>query len=383
MLQRRQRDSKKGREFRGLAAQLSYAGTQMRLAAAIFGFCVFLPAAPAQTRFSSENAYNPIPSPDGKKIVAVRTGWHRPGGSGGLGRSNLRSDVIVLDRAGRLLSANSLADRFVADWKPEGIVLFRDWSYSLIGDDGRIRQQGRVCPIQSSPARISACVERVAYLSTAGNFVWVRPKPGDSVLVTPAGELSPHHREGELGEWVTPSPDERFIAAGPSRRGESLSVYDLRTKTWFDLGRILIHPDDAWNWMEPSWNPSFPDNSQLAFFTAEGLTVSTPNGKRRRVLLNPGEPSGLAVPSPDGRAIAYATFASRVRQDGGGNSPVWNCTGIWMVRLDDPTHSRRVTGPAPASTYDLRWLDNENPVFDRIERGFPPKAELWTVAAGR
>src|SRR6266404_5591451 len=101
---------------------------------------LLLTTAIAQIQLSNENAYNPVPSPDGTKIAAVRTGWHRRGGSGGLGRSNLLSEVIVLDRTGRTLSTRSLADSFVADWSGDGIVSFRDWSYALISEDGSIRQ---------------------------------------------------------------------------------------------------------------------------------------------------------------------------------------------------------------------------------------------------
>src|SRR5947209_4962008 len=92
----------------------------------------------AQTQLSDENAYNPIPSPDGLKVAAVRTGWHREGGSGGLGRSNLKSDLIVLDRSGRTISPLFQADRFLADWNRSGIVSFRDWSYSLLSEQGRV-----------------------------------------------------------------------------------------------------------------------------------------------------------------------------------------------------------------------------------------------------
>jgi Tol biopolymer transport system component len=135
--------------------------------------------------------------------------------------------------------------------------------------------------------------------------------------------------------------------------------------------------------MEASWNPWFPDSSQLAFFTTEGLIVATPDGKRKRVVLRTQEPAGLAVPSPDGRAIAYATFASRPRPAGGENARIWNCGGIWVVGVDEGSHPRRVTGQTPDSTYDLRWLDNEHLVFDRVEMGFGPKAQIWTVAVDR
>jgi hypothetical protein len=211
--------------------------------------------------------------------------------------------------------------------------------------------------------------------------VWVHPQFGDSALITPRGELSPHHHEKFLGEWLAPSPDEHYIAVGPPRLGRSLEVYDLAKKMWAGLGAAVIHPDEGWDWMEPNWSPWFADSSRLTFFTAEGLTISSPDGKRKRVVLRTAEPAGLAVPSPDGRAIAYATFASGPQTSGAGNMPIWNCTGIWVVGVEEPSSPRRLVEQTPSLTYDLRWLDNGHLVFDRIEKGFPPRARLWTVAA--
>lgn len=358
----------------------------MRLIAAVITLLLCLAIAAAQNLLSEENAYNPVPSPDGRKIAAVRTGWFRPGGSGGLGRSNLLSEVIILDRTGRALSPRPLADSFVADWNRDGIVSFRGWSYALISENGEIRQQGRVCGKELVLTPNSGCVERVAYVPRVGGFVWVHQKFGDSALITPLGELSPHHHEKFLGEWLVPSPDQRYIAAGPGRLGLSLNIYDFRKKSWIELGALgaaIVHPDRGWDWMEPNWSPWFADTSQLAFFTSEGLVVISPDGKRKRVVLHTEEPAGLAVPSPDGRAIAYATFASRRRTPGDVYNLIWNCTGIWVVGLDPPSQPRRLTGPTPSETYDLRWLDNGLLVFDRIEEGIPPRARLWTVAVDR
>jgi hypothetical protein len=350
---------------------------KMRFVGAVFASLTIVSSAVAQTQLSVENAYNPIPSPDGKKIVAVRTGWFRPGGSGGLGRSNLQSEIIVLDRTGRTLA--TLTDSFVADWKKEGIVSFRDWSYALLSENGSTREGGRTCPQET----LRECVERVAYLSTQGSFLWVRQKWGDSVLITPQGEFSPPYKEKFLGEWLAPSPDERYVAAGPGPLGKSLTIYDSREKVWHDLGAVVIHPDVDWTWMEPSWSPWFADGSRLVFFTADGLVASTPDGKQRSVLLRTQEPAGLAVPSPDGRAIAYATFMSAPRPNGIGSPPTFYTTGIWIVDVQGESQPRRLTGPGVTSTYDLRWLDNQHLVFDRIEQLRLPKAQLWMVAVDR
>src|SRR5438105_15270490 len=74
----------------------------------------------------TENAYNPIPSPDGKMIAYVRTGrWEK--GSGGFGQSNLRSEVKVMDSHGQILTDTPLAETFLAGWTSDGkhIICYR------------------------------------------------------------------------------------------------------------------------------------------------------------------------------------------------------------------------------------------------------------------
>ncbi|HTR38071.1 MAG TPA: hypothetical protein VMH80_19315 [Bryobacteraceae bacterium] len=225
----------------------------------------------------------------------------------------------------------------------------------------------------------------MAYLSTINSFVWVFEKFDDSVLMTPRGDLSSHHHEGFLGDSLAPSPDERYIAAGPVHLSRSLHIYDLREKAWIELGTATIHPDPDWNFMEPSWSPWFADSSQLTFFDTDGLVVSSPDGHQRRVVLRAEEPAGLAAPSPDGRRIAYATFTSRPRTAGPRNQPIWSCSGIWVVGLQATSQPRRLVGPASDLTYDLRWLDNEHLVFDRIDTAtlISPKARIWIVDVPR
>ena len=70
--------------------------------------------APRETLLSTENAYNPIPSPDGKYVAYVRTGWSRQGGSGGFGRSNLVSEVAVIDASGSLAGKSPAAEGLIA-----------------------------------------------------------------------------------------------------------------------------------------------------------------------------------------------------------------------------------------------------------------------------
>jgi len=340
--------------------------------------------AAAQVQLSDENAYNPIPSPDGSKIVAVRAGW---GGGivSGLGRSNLISELVVLDLAGHLSSPRPLGVGFVADWGGAGIVSFRDWSYALLSADGAVLQGGHVCagPTIRHPMP-TRCAERVAYVTSAHAFISVSQESGNQALVTSRADFSTHHHGKDLDDLLALSPDERYVAVGPDRPRRLLSVYDVQGRAWVDLGDIVVSPDRGWDWMKPSWSPWFADSSQLAFFTDEGLIVSSPDGRHRRVVLHTREPAGLAVPSPDGRLIAYATFASRPpAANAMGNLPVWNCSGIWVVGTQASSEPVRVAGPSPESTLGLRWLGNERLVFDRVEEGFPPKARVWLADVPR
>ena len=95
---------------------------------------------------TEENAYNPIPSPDGKYVGYVRVGWGSLGGSGGFGRSNLASDVkiIRMDRTGG--SRTVAEDFFVrldaredADWCASA-----HWKYAVVTLDGKKEIEGHI-----------------------------------------------------------------------------------------------------------------------------------------------------------------------------------------------------------------------------------------------
>jgi hypothetical protein len=71
-----------------------------------------------ETLYSDLNAYNPIPNASGTTVAFIRTGWGRPGGSGGFGRSNLMSFLEFAGRDGKPLahpSVDAFLDRWVDD----------------------------------------------------------------------------------------------------------------------------------------------------------------------------------------------------------------------------------------------------------------------------
>jgi Tol biopolymer transport system component len=122
-----------------------------------------------ETLLSTDNAYNPVPSPDGRYIAYVRTGW---GGSGGFGRSNLLSEVMVIDENAVPTTAKPLADMFLSSWTPDGneVVCFRDWEYALVTKDGKRVMEGR---IPNDPDKDPA-TEWTAYSPSLASVVWSR-----------------------------------------------------------------------------------------------------------------------------------------------------------------------------------------------------------------
>ena len=101
---------------------------------------------PSETLLSAtENAYNPIPSPDGSMIAYVGTGrWEQ--GSGGMGRSNLASYVKIMDAQGRILTDKPLAEAFIAGWTADGrnLVCYRDHKYFLISTGGEKSKEAEI-----------------------------------------------------------------------------------------------------------------------------------------------------------------------------------------------------------------------------------------------
>jgi Tol biopolymer transport system component len=334
---------------------------------------------PRETLLSTDTAYNPIPSPDGKLIAYVRTGWGRPGGSGGFGRSNLVSDVAIIDAAGMPVTKAPLSDLFLSGWTPEGtrLVCYRDWEYALISLDGTRATQGRI-PERSLG---HAASEWVSFSPSRATLVWSRQvdashgmiESPDATIVS-AGWL--------IGQRVVPSPDGRYFAVFGESAESHLWVYDTQLESWTDLAKIRIHPDSNWSYIQPSWNPWFADGSRVVYFSDSVLTVSSPDGRLKTEIRIDAE-AGLAIPSPDGLSVAFATFEPRpmhTRPD----LSFWGNSTIWVVSPVPGARPRAVTRKNPDETYDLRWLNNEALVFDRIaDESFYQHARLWKAGVPR
>jgi hypothetical protein len=326
----------------------------------------------------SENAYNPIPSPDGRFIAYVATGWGRRfpneiAFSGG--RSVLVSDVELMDPFGKVLTRYFARRNFLAGWTPDSkaVVCYRDWRYSLVAISGQILEAGEI------PETPAGRYERVAFLSDIRRVAWLEPDPAPNqigaFLRTATERLFHLDHKGMLA----PSPDGRYLAV-VSSPGEALWVYDRVLLHWAHLGSVAIHPAEDWGYIMPSWDPWFADSSRLVFFSGSNLIVSSPDGEIKQILLKTDQPAGLAVPSPNGESVSYVTFKSRAMK----NRPdlkFWADTVVWVTPTVEGGIPRALTEADSATTSGLRWLGDDSLVFDRIDENvMAMHARIWKVS---
>jgi Tol biopolymer transport system component len=309
-------------------------------------------------------------------IAYVRTGkWDK--GSGGFGRSNLGSEVMVMDIHGRRLTEKPLAETFLAGWTPDGkhLICYRDYEYLLVSLDGR---KSREALFSYVPDRS----ERATYLPGSDEMVFVQHlyQPPRGVIRTVVKEVA-RNEEAQIGRMLVPSPDGRYIAAIDVTRwaDDLLWVYDTQNKSWSNLGRMTIHPYSDWDWMKATWNPWFADSSHLAFISGSAVVISTPDGKKKQSIIDPGGNIGLATPSPDGKLIAYVTFDATLNKEQP-HWTFWGNTTLWVVPTTPKAQARAVTKKAPETTYCVRWINANEIVFDRLpHEPFGNNSRLWKV----
>jgi hypothetical protein len=331
-----------------------------------------------ETLLSTDNAYNPIPSPDGKYIAYVRTGWGTHltiGWTSSFGRSNLVSEVIAIDQNSVRTTSMPLADMFLEGRTPDSrqLVCFRDWGYALVSIDGKRVMEGR---IPNDPDKPPA-TERVSYSPSLREVLWNRLIDSSlGTIETPSRTVV--REEVFRGQRVVPSPDGRYLAA----LGESLRIYDLRLGSWTDLGKFTIHPDANWSYIQPHWSPWFSDGSRLVFLRNSMLVIASPGGTIKTEIKIQGL-AGLPVPSPDGQSIAYVTFDPQPMK-GRPDLLFWGGTTIFVIPSSGGATARQVTKKNQDEVFDLKWLGNDILAFDRIaDEDFYKHSRVWKAAVPR
>lgn len=331
-----------------------------------------------ETLLSADNAYNPMPSPDGRYIAYVRTGWGERTWVG-FGRASLSSDVKVINTRGTALPRTLAEDFFLSGWTPDSthLLCFRDGRYGLVAVDGKTSTKGKIPNNQN----LNPFSEWVAYMPALDSIVWDRQVDKSHRAIETLYETVVTEK-GFLGARVVPSPDGRYLAVYNESSKTNLRIFELRSKTWKDFGEIRIHPDTNWLYIQPNWSPWSADGSRLIFLRDSMLVISSPDGTQQKVL-EVGDSTGLPAASPDGKLIAYVAYGPRpmkVRPD----LQFWGGTTIQVISLVEGSKSRTITEKNPDEVLDLKWLDNGTLVFDRIaDEVFYKKARIWQVSVSQ
>lgn len=91
----------------------------------------------------------------------------------------------------------------------------------------------------------------------------------------------------------------------------------------------------------------------------------------------PSRTAGLAVPSPNGKQVAYVTFEG-TPMEARPDLTFWGRTTIWAIAVNGSAKPRPVTRQAAETTYCLRWLSDSELVFDRVaDEVLYRQARIW------
>jgi hypothetical protein len=375
-------------------------------------------AAGIEKAFPSRNGTVPMVSPDGKWVAYVQTGWGRPGGSGGMGRSNLLSLVHVVRSNGQ--GDRIVSDMFLVGWMSDGrrVGSARDGFAAITDLDGQI------------VAEFGEVLNAPILLGRA-DADW-RQEFADPMFAT----RMPHRRGlgSAAGEDAAFSPDGKWLGpGGPGRAtflgvdGQSLTVPDVPEwhgqATWSPDGRhVLVWsfraarvldpqagkaieiPDvdplpapGSWEYRKCRWNQWARDGSRLAFVRRGEVWTCRPDGQHatRLTFSMPREwhmsvHSALddrmsawvkAFPtfSRGRRYVAYLRYQADRREHYSRLGP----TDLWVIDLETGLETR-VTRPAEGRIYCLDWLDDLTLIFDRVgEKMFYSSPGLRTISLAK
>lgn len=118
----------------------------------------------------------------------------------------------------------------------------------------------------------------------------------------------------------------------------------------------------------------------MAFVQNSKLIVATADGKKKIVVLDGLKNAGLAVPSPDGTRVAFATFdptPMMFRAD----LQFFGGTTLWVAEVREKSKAVGVTEKSRETTLALHWLGNSKLLFERVpdEIAFTSPHRIWTA----
>ena len=386
-------------------------------------------AQPVEAIFPSRNGTEPMVSPDGKWIAYVETGWGRPWGTGGTGRSNLLSITHVVRSDGT--NDRVVSDMFLVGWMSDSqrLASARDGYATIVNVDGKtVDEFGYPVEKQKNDSSFTGAKWTTGEIRQQMGLTMPHSKrfqsnPNDSgwPLDFDYGEDGAASPDGKWfgprvvkTKWQIESIDGKTIELSMiedtrfyggrafwSPGGEHIIIFPVDTSNAgdhsdainpaqafiIDLAKRSVSkvmdvdrvPDfDEWDYRKGRFNPWSKDGKQLTYIRNGQVWISKAEGSDPKQITFDKINKVFPTFSPDGSKIAYITFqvANRDRLQGVGQ------TNLWVV--DTTTGlAAKITRSGPGEIQGIDWLDNSKLISDRISGplGFVGSGSaLWTIS---
>jgi hypothetical protein len=377
---------------------------------AMFPFLSRRGGSAAESVFPSVQGTGPVVSPDGKWVAYVETGWGRPWGTGGMGRSNLLSITHVAMRDGSL--DRVVSDMFLVGWMSDsrrlgsardgfativnlngktvaefGDPLDKRYTFGGFGREtwqtGEMRHQGGVTMPHSKgfqwypdpKAEFDFAFDHGedAAFSPDGRWFGPRKVKGAWQFMDSEGnkiELKTPRESMFGGERCIWSPDGNHLVVIPVHASNNVgTAIESREAFVIDFSgpalRGVLAADQVpiigdWDYRKGRWNPWSKDGKRLAFIRQGQVWTSDPDGNATQVTFDVWN-KVFPTFSPDGTKIAYVTWQFDNREHYVRLGP----TDIWVVDIKTGL-AARVTRADPGHIEGLDWLDNVTLIYDRL-----------------
>ncbi|HST20430.1 MAG TPA: hypothetical protein VLR90_04905, partial [Blastocatellia bacterium] len=350
----------------------------------------------SETTLPSRNGTVPRVSPDGQWVAYVETGWNRPGGTGGMGRSNLLSllHAVRVDGTGDRL----ISDMFLVSWLSDskriasardGFAAICDLDSNVVVEFGQIMEEERLKAYEK-------------------NGDWTKSEPRHQM-----GQRMPHRKRlpdneyHEFGEDAAFSPDGKWFGpiifkteasflssnnqdfkiklpdATSSKKGQAMwspdgkyivlmnlgdegaAIINMQTRTVRIVKDVSVNEfHDSWGYRKSRWNPWSKDGAHITFIRKGQVWVMKPDGSDQKQVTFDSARKAFPVFSRDGKRIAYLTWQPDNRRHYARSGP----TDLWVSDIETGL-AARVTAPSTGRINCLDWIDDYTLIFDRLEEG--------------
>ena len=349
-------------------------------------------ASATESVFPSRNGTRPQVSPDGQWIAYEETGWGRPGGSGGFGRSNLISISHVVRIDGT--DDRVVSDMFLVGWMSDskrvgtardGFAAITDFDGNVVAEFGNsgaekyqynskravhwtkddLRSQfGTSMPHQKrfDGSENYGFGEGGAFSPDGKWYGLLQDDKGMFLLAHDGQRMPIKIREGfsrwrPLTKW---SPDGHYVQlSGDS----SWLIIDLQTRnTMYEIENVdeTVFPGDCGS--RCAGNPWSKDVARLAFVRNDQIWVSDALGRNAKQVTFDNTRKVSPVLSRDGRSVAYLTWQPDNRRHYMRLGP----TDLWVVDVES-TLAIRLTSRATGRINSVDWLDDQTLIFNRFQ----------------